>query len=90
MISRARPVWTLLLVLSLKIPLLAQGPMRLQEQLPPGAQYHVSSRVELSGTLTPPRDKADAKGTGESAKPLTITGNSAIEYDERILPSADR
>jgi hypothetical protein len=63
--------------------------MRLQEQLPPGAQYHVSSRVELSGTLTPPRDKADAKGTGESAKPLTITGNSAIEYDERILPSAD-
>ncbi len=58
----------------------AQEPVRLREPLPAGAQYHVSSRVELTGTLTP---------TGEAGKPapkpVKLAGASAIEYDERVL-----
>jgi hypothetical protein len=58
----------------------AEEPIALQEQFPPGYQYHVSTRVDLSGSLAIPAEK------GQSAsKSLTITGDSAIEYDERIL-----
>jgi hypothetical protein len=60
-----------------------QDAIRLQESFPPGYQYHVSSRVELSGRLTLPPEK------GQSApKTLDVTGNSAIEYDERVLDTA--
>jgi hypothetical protein len=58
----------------------AEEPIALQEHFPPGYQYHVSTRVDLSGSLALPAEK------GQSAsKSLTITGDSAIEYDERIL-----
>jgi hypothetical protein len=52
----------------------------LRESFPAGYQYHVSCRVEVSGTLSLPPEKA--QGT---SKKLDVTGNSAIEYDERIL-----
>src|SRR4051794_15232503 len=58
----------------------AEEPVRLQEQFPPGYQYHVSTRVELSGTLTLPPEKGQA-----APKPLPVTGTSAIDYDERVL-----
>jgi hypothetical protein len=52
----------------------------LHESFPAGYQYHVSCRVELSGSLTLPAEKNQSV-----AQTLKITGNSAIEYDERIL-----
>jgi hypothetical protein len=61
----------------------AEEPIRLREQFAAGYQYHVSTRVELSGTLALPPAKA-----GAGPQSLTITGDSAIEYDERILTTA--
>lgn len=74
----------------------AQEPLTLREQFPPGYQYHVSSRVELTGILTPPANAAPARpgdktGLNPSTatpKPVSVTGQSAIEYDERILMPA--
>src|SRR5438876_5510321 len=57
----------------------ADDSLTLRETYRPGYQYHVSSRVELSGTLTLPPEK------GAAARPLAMTGHSAIEYDERVL-----
>jgi hypothetical protein len=59
----------------------ADEPVRLQERFPPGYQYQVSARVELSGTLTLPPEKDDA------GKPriLNVTGKSALDYDEKVL-----
>ena len=54
--------------------------VRLRESFAPGYQYHVSSRVELTGSLTIPPDK-DQRGPQK----LPVTGDSAIEYDERVL-----
>ena len=51
----------------------------LQEGFQPGYQYHVSTRVELTGTLSVPTEK------DRPPKPLPVTGSSAIEYDERVL-----
>jgi hypothetical protein len=62
----------------------AEETMRLRELFPADYQYHVSTRVELSGKLTlPPPDK--------DKKPVTlpINGTSAIEYDERVLDTKD-
>jgi hypothetical protein len=53
--------------------------MRLRESFEPGYQYHVSSRVELAGTLNLPPEK------NQTPQPLKITGSSAIEYDEKVL-----
>ncbi len=58
----------------------ADDPLRLQEKFPANYQYHVNSRVELSGSVTPPAEKGQP-----APKPLPITGHSALEYDERIL-----
>ena len=57
----------------------AEETFRMQERFPVGYQYHVKTRVELSGTLTPPAVK------GKAAAPLKLQGESAIDYDERIL-----
>ncbi len=59
--------------------ILAAEPVRLAEEFPPGYRYHVSSRVELSGQLTLPPPMA------QKARTLPFTGNSAVEYDERVL-----
>ncbi len=55
----------------------------LREPFAVGYEYHVSTRVELKGSLTLPPEK------GASAKTLAVVGSSAIEYDERVL-SLDR
>jgi hypothetical protein len=70
------------LVLSLTLvgPLAAEDRYRLVEALTVGAQHHVSSRVELSGSLTvasPDKDKPSQQ--------LSVVGSSVIEYDERVL-----
>jgi hypothetical protein len=58
----------------------ADESVQLRERFAPGYLYHVSSRVELSGTLTLPAEPGKA-----APKPLAVTGDSAIEYDERVL-----
>jgi hypothetical protein len=58
----------------------ADEPVRLQERFIAGDQYSVKSRSDVSGTLTLPAEKGKA-----AAQPLTIRGDSAIEYDERVL-----
>jgi hypothetical protein len=58
----------------------AEDAIRLREAFPPGYQYHVSCRVELSGSLTLPLEKGQ-----KTAKALAVSGSSAIEYDERVL-----
>jgi hypothetical protein len=60
----------------------AAEPVRLQESFKPGYEYHVSVRVDLAGKLTLPPEK------DKPAAPLNVTGESAIEYDERILATA--
>src|SRR5262245_16551501 len=64
-------------------PLAAEEPVRLQERFTAGYQYHVRTRVDLAGTLTPPAEKGKP-----APKPVTINGNGAIEYDERVLDLA--
>jgi hypothetical protein len=59
--------------------LAADDGIEIQERFRSGDQCHVSCRVELSGTLTPEPEK------GKESKPLPLTGDSSIEYDERIL-----
>src|SRR5262245_34828696 len=62
----------------------ADDPVRLREAFAPGYQYHVSSRVELTGKLTLPADK------GKPPQTLEIAGKSAVDYDERILAAKDQ
>ncbi len=58
----------------------AQEPVRLEEKFTSGDQYAVKTRSEVSGSLTPPADK------GKPAPPaVTLRGDSAIEYDERVV-----
>jgi len=71
-------------ILALVVPFgdaFAQERVRLVETFPTGYQYRVSCRVDIKGTLTLPPDK-DRKGPDS----LPLTGTSAIDYDERILP----
>jgi hypothetical protein len=58
--------------------------VRFKEEFPVGCQYHVRTRVDLSGTLTLPAEKGKP-----APKPLPIRGDSAIEYDERVLAAGD-
>src|SRR5437870_693416 len=62
----------------------AQEVFQLREAFPAGYHYHVSSRVDVTGSLTLPPEK-DQKAPAT----LGVTGSSAIEYDERVL-SHDR
>jgi hypothetical protein len=70
-----------LLLLGL-LPLVARAedPIRLREEFPTGYQYHVSTRSDLTGSVTLPAEKDKPAG-----KPLNISGDSVIEYDERVL-----
>jgi hypothetical protein len=67
------------------LPAAAQGPLRLHEVVVPGAEYHVSCRVDLTGRLTLPPE-GDQKGPAA----VELRGHSAIEYDERVLDLAGR
>jgi hypothetical protein len=54
----------------------------LDEHVTLGQQYHISIRVDLSGTLDVP---ATPVAPTPALKTLSVKGASAIEYDERIL-----
>ncbi len=58
----------------------AEEPIRLEERFASGDQYGVKSRSEVTGTLTLPAEKGKP-----APQPLSIRGDSAIEYDERVL-----
>lgn len=61
----------------------AQEAPLLVESIPPGSIWKVSTRVKLSGELSVPVEE------GQPAKPVRMTGESRIDYDERLLPDAD-
>lgn len=74
-----------LFIISISSARLPAQAVRIGEDFPVNAQYHVSCQVEISGSLTLPAGK-DGK-----AKTLAVAGKSAIQYDERILKlTADR
>jgi hypothetical protein len=58
----------------------AEDALRLEERFPAGYVYRVRTRVNLSGMLTPPATKGQP-----APKSLDIRGESAIDYDERVL-----
>jgi len=66
---------------SLCLPtLVADDSYRLQEQFTAGLQYHVQTRVDISGKLQPPAMMAK-----EPPPAITVSGESAIDYSEKIL-----
>lgn len=75
-----RALVSLTVALTLASTAQAQVPVRLAEAFALGYEYHVSSRVEITGSLTLPPEKA-----GAAPKSLAVAGKSAIEYDERVL-----
>jgi len=73
----------LVAVVILLVPLTgvrAEDPVQISEKPAPGDQYHVSVRVELAGKLTLPGSA--------TAEPLHISGQSRIDYDEKLLEVA--
>jgi hypothetical protein len=80
-LSIRRSAWAFLPFLLLRTAAAsAQEAVSLQERFAVGYAYHVSTRVDLTGTLTPPAEP------GKTAPaPIQVRGDSAIEYDERIL-----
>jgi hypothetical protein len=83
----SRPRWVdcrlpsaLLLSAALTAPLGAQEAVRLQEQFPAGYQYHVEVNSRLSGRFKQMNEKGEATG-----QPLALSGESLLNYDERIL-----
>ncbi|HJT78451.1 MAG TPA: hypothetical protein VJ739_14705 [Gemmataceae bacterium] len=77
------PIFSLTLFLGAAGGLRAADAVRLREAFPAGYQYHVSTRVELTGSLTLPAEKGKP-----APAPLAVTGDSAIDYDERVLTAA--
>jgi hypothetical protein len=63
---------------------LAQSATPLGEHFDLGLRQHVSVRVKLSGQLLVPVDK------DKPPKKVPMNGESAIEYDERLLPANAR
>jgi hypothetical protein len=57
----------------------ADDAISLQEKFAAGYQYHVRVHVDLSGSLQVPGDK------DKPPKRLDVSGESVIEYDERVL-----
>ena len=82
MILRARfsSLGSLALALMLPAVAAAEEAERLQESFATGSEYHVSTRVELSGSLSLPLEKGQT-----TPKTLPVTGSSAIDYDEKVL-----
>lgn len=78
--ARSACLAALLLGLGSPVALRAQEAVRLHESFAPAAQYHVSTRTDLSGSLQLSPEKGQT-----AAKPLPVVGTSAIEYDERLL-----
>lgn len=81
MICRAwLPCTAVTLLLTSPLAAVAQEAITLREDFRVGYSYHVSTRTDLSGTLTLPPEVGQKTG-----KTLAITGKSGIEYDERVL-----
>jgi hypothetical protein len=72
-------ILTVLVLLGATIALRADEPIPLQEKFPGDYQYHVRVHVDLSGSLQVPGEK------DKPVKRLDVTGDSVIEYDERVL-----
>jgi hypothetical protein len=70
----------ILLLVTLLPSTAAADSIQLAERFAPGYQYRVSVRVDLAGTLSPPSAAGKA-----AARALPFAGDSAIEYDERVL-----
>ncbi len=70
----------------LAAPVLACGqtPLKLREPFPAGYQYHVSTRLTLSGELRLPAEVGKSK-----PETVAMSGTSAVEYDERVLVGGD-
>jgi len=79
LIGMFRQIPSLLLLLLSSGFVRADEPIHIAERFAAGDQCHVSCRVEITGTLTPQQEKA------KESKPLPVKGDSAIEYDERVL-----
>jgi hypothetical protein len=62
------------------LPASAEEPVKLEESFHTGRVYRVSTRVDLAGSLTPPTEKGKP-----APKPVSVKGDSAIDYDERLL-----
>jgi hypothetical protein len=60
--------------------LAADDPIKLEETFREGRVYRINTRVDLSGALTPPAEKGQP-----APKPVMVKGESAIDYDERLL-----
>jgi len=58
----------------------AQEAIRLSETIRPGYQYHIESRVRLTGKLAIPI------GPDKPVETVSMSGESTLVYDERILP----
>jgi hypothetical protein len=78
--SQSRFLVTLVFVVFVLLPARADEPILLREQFKPGYEYHVSTRVQLEGSLRIPPEKG-----ASTPQSLPVRGTSAIEYDERIL-----
>ena len=78
----SKSLHAVLVALTLSVASLAkcEEPHLLREAFTAGYHYHVSCRVEVSGNLTLPAEKNQSV-----PQTLKVNGNSAIEYDERIL-----
>jgi hypothetical protein len=55
----------------------AEDPVQISEKPAVGDEYHISVRVELAGKLTLPQ--------GAGAESLRVSGQSRIDYDEKLL-----
>jgi hypothetical protein len=75
-----RTVIVLAAILGSALPASAEEPVKLEESFRAGRVYRVSTRVDLSGSLTPPTEKGQP-----APKPVSVKGDSAIDYDERLL-----
>jgi len=81
-----RPV---VVLLALLLPTAwADEPVVFRERLQVGDRYHVKTRVDLTGSFTPPPPPAKA-GEGKSPPVIRLQGASSIDYEERILALAD-
>ncbi len=78
-----RSAFILVACLTLAAPAVGADTFRLKENFAVDYQYHVSTRTELSGSLTIPAEKP-----GQNSNKLALRGSSSIEYDERVLSLA--
>src|SRR5262245_16909294 len=59
---------------------IAQTPIVLRENTAPNRVYSIRTQTDLAGTLTLPATKDK-----QAPKSVTVTGRSAVSYDERML-----